>query len=143
MKTHISTGRYEPSSALYHSTFFTVEKKGGLLRIVHDLQPLNAVTIRDATLPPRIEDMIKSFARCAIFGLFDLKAGYNNRLLALASRDLTIFFVDRIGLLRLTVLPQGHTNSVAKFQQCTQHMIGPMSPEHAEVFIDDCAAKGP
>ena len=22
-------------------------------------------------------------------------------------------------------------------------MIGPMSPEHAEVFIDDCAAKGP
>ena len=78
MKTHISTGRYEPLSASYRSTFFAVEKKGGLLRIVHDLQPLNAVTIRDATLPPRVEDMIESFTGRAIFGLFDLKAGYNN-----------------------------------------------------------------
>ena len=143
MKTHISTGRYEPSSASYRSTFFAVEKKGGLLRIVHDLQPLNAVTIRDATLPPRVEDMIESFSGCAVFGLFDLKAGYDNRILAPASRDLTSFFVDGIGLLRLTVLPQGHTNSVAEFQRSTQHMIGPMSPECAEVFIDDCAAKGP
>ena len=40
-------------------------------------------------------------------------------------------------------MPQGHTNSVAEFQQCTQHMIGTMFPEKAEVFIDDCAAKGP
>src|SRR6266478_2034828 len=48
-----------------------------------------------------------------------------------------------MGLLRLTQLPQGHMNSVAEFQRCTQHMIGSMFPEKAEVFIDDCAAKGP
>ena len=48
-----------------------------------------------------------------------------------------------MGLLQLTRLPQGHTNSVAEFQQCTQHMIGLMYPEQAEVFIDDCAMKGP
>ncbi len=46
-------------------------------------------------------------------------------------------------MLRLTRLPQGHTNSVAEFQHCTQHMIGAMYPEKAEVFIDDCAIKGP
>ena len=46
MKTHMASGRYEPSSASYHSTFFAVEKKGGVLRVVHDLQPLNAMTIR-------------------------------------------------------------------------------------------------
>ncbi len=40
-------------------------------------------------------------------------------------------------------LPQGHTNSVVEFQQCTQHMIGSMYPKQAEVFIDDCAMKGP
>ena len=34
-------------------------------------------------------------------------------------------------------------NSVAEFQRCTQHMIGSMYPEKAEVFIDDCAIKGP
>ncbi len=48
-----------------------------------------------------------------------------------------------MGLLRLTQLPQGHTNSIAEFQWCMQHMIGPMYPERAEVFIDDCAIKGP
>src|SRR5260370_18429377 len=40
-------------------------------------------------------------------------------------------------------MPQGHTNSVAEFQCCTQHMIGTMYPDQAEVFIDDCAIKGP
>ncbi len=38
-----------------------VEKKGGALWIVHDLQPLNVVMIRDVTLPPRVDDMIESF----------------------------------------------------------------------------------
>ncbi len=51
MKEQMSSGKYEPSSASYRSTFFAVEKKGGALRVVHDLQPLNAVTVRDATLP--------------------------------------------------------------------------------------------
>ena len=46
-------------------------------------------------------------------------------------------------MLRLTCLPQGHTNSVAKFQRCTQHMISAMYPKKAEVFIDDCTVKGP
>src|SRR5260221_11303255 len=48
MKEQMSSGKYEPSSASYRSTFFAVEKKGGALRVVHDLQPLNAVTVRDA-----------------------------------------------------------------------------------------------
>ena len=52
MKEQMNSGKYEPLSALYHSTFFAVEKKGGALRVVRDLQPLNAVTVRDATLPP-------------------------------------------------------------------------------------------
>src|SRR5260221_5995384 len=51
--------------------------------------------------------------------------------------------MEGMGLLRLTQLPQGHTNSIAEFQWCMQHMIGPMYPEKAEVFIDDCAIKGP
>ena len=61
MKEQMRSGKYKPSSASYHSTFFAVEKKGGDLRVVHDLQPLNAVTVRDATLPPRVDNMIESF----------------------------------------------------------------------------------
>src|SRR5260221_14759882 len=51
--------------------------------------------------------------------------------------------MEGMGLLQLTWLPQGHMKSVAKFQRCSQHMIGSMYPEQSEVFIDDCAIKGP
>ncbi len=74
----MESGKYEPSCTSYRSTFFVVEKKGGALRIVHNLQPLNVVMIRDATLPPRVDDMIESFLGRAIYGLFDLKSGYDS-----------------------------------------------------------------
>ena len=78
-----------------------------------------------------------------IYGLFDLKSGYDSRILAPQSQDLTSFYMEGMGLLRLMQLPQGHTNSVAEFQQCSQHMIGAMYPDQAEVFINDCTVKGP
>ena len=101
MKEQMSSGKYELSSASYHSTFFAVEKKDGALCVVHDLQPLNAVTVRDATLPLRVDNMIESFAGRAMYGLFDLKSGYNSHILATVSRDLTSFFMEGMGLLRL------------------------------------------
>jgi len=38
-------GKYELSSSSYRSAIFAVEKKNGDLQLVHDLQPLNKVTI--------------------------------------------------------------------------------------------------
>src|SRR5260221_4845937 len=143
MKEQMSSRKYELSSTSYHSTFFAVEKKDRALHVIHDLRPLNAVTVRDATLPPQVDNMIESFAGRAMYGLFDLKSGYNSRILATVSQDLMSFFVEGMGLLRLMQLPQGHMNSVAEFQHCMQHMIGSMYLEEAEVFINDCAIKGP
>ena len=85
MKEQILSGKYKPASASYRSTFFTVEKKGGTLRVVHDLQPLNVVTVRDASLPPHVDNMIESFAGCVVYGLFDLKSGYDSHILATIS----------------------------------------------------------
>jgi hypothetical protein len=51
---------YEPSQSAYRSRIFVVEKKGGTYRLVHDLQKLNSVTIRDAGLPPRVDDLLRS-----------------------------------------------------------------------------------
>jgi hypothetical protein len=44
-------GKYEYSTASYRSRIFTVAKKSGLC-MVHDIQELNKVTIRDSALPP-------------------------------------------------------------------------------------------
>jgi hypothetical protein len=53
--------KYECSASSYRSAIFAVEKKSRFLRLVHNLQPLNGVTIRDASLPPRIDEMIEQF----------------------------------------------------------------------------------
>ncbi|THH15835.1 hypothetical protein EW146_g4707 [Bondarzewia mesenterica] len=46
IRTKITAGVYEPSNSSYHSRWFTVIKKDGSnLRLVHSLEPLNAVTI--------------------------------------------------------------------------------------------------
>ena len=54
-KEKIAAGVYEPSDASYRSCWFCVPKKNGSLRLVHDLQPLNAITIRNAAVPPFID----------------------------------------------------------------------------------------
>jgi hypothetical protein len=93
-------GKYEYSTASYHSRMFTVTKKIGL-RIIHDVQELNKVTIRDVALPPRVDDFAESHVGHTIYGLADLFSGYDGRTLAIASRPLTTFN-SLIGPSRLT-----------------------------------------
>ncbi|KAK4698135.1 hypothetical protein P7C70_g8102, partial [Phenoliferia sp. Uapishka_3] len=47
-KLRMEEGIYENSTSAYSGRWFVVAKKDGKYRIVHDLQPLNGVTIRDA-----------------------------------------------------------------------------------------------
>jgi len=126
-----SAGKYELCASSYRSAFFTVEKKGGLLRIVHDLQPLNRVTIRDASLPPRVDEMIEKFKGYAFYFITDLKSGYDAVVLAQESRDLTAFHAYDFGLMRLTSLPQGFTNSMSVFCCHTGHMMHALTIEMA------------
>ncbi len=72
---------YEHSDASYRSRWFCVKKKDGSLRLVHDLQPLNAIYV-----------------------------GYDHRTLDTSSRDLTTV-QSPVGSVRLTTLPQGWTGA--------------------------------
>ena len=62
LKHKMAAGVCEMCQLAYRSRWFCVLKKSGKLRIVHDLQPLNAVTIRDAGLPLIIDDFVEPFA---------------------------------------------------------------------------------
>jgi len=56
IKEKIKISVYELSNSYYWSKWFCVLKKDGKsLRIMHDLQPLNAVTIQDSGAPPILE----------------------------------------------------------------------------------------
>jgi hypothetical protein len=56
LKAKVETGVYEASESSYRCRWFCVLKKNGKLRIIHDLQLLNKVSIRDAGLLPILDD---------------------------------------------------------------------------------------
>ncbi|KAJ2974290.1 hypothetical protein NUW54_g11915 [Trametes sanguinea] len=62
LRGKLEAGVYERCQSSYRSKWFCVLKKNGKLRLVHDLQPLNAITIRDAGLPPSLDDFVEPFA---------------------------------------------------------------------------------
>lgn len=117
-------------------------KKSGEFRIVHDLQPLNAVTIKDSAIPPAVEEFVEDFAGRACYSLLDIFVGFDNRTLHLISRDLTSFMGLDGQMYRLCVLPQGGANCVPEFQACMVFILGPEIPTKAGVFVDDVGVKG-
>ena len=142
LREKIAAGVYEPSQASYRSRWFCVLKKNGDLRLVHDLQPLNKVSIRDAGVPPIIDNFVEPFAGYQCYTVFDLFSGYDARTVDPQSRDLTSFMTP-LGLLRITCIPQGYTNSPAEFQNCMTFILQDEIPHVANIFIDDLPIKGP
>jgi len=141
-KDKFAAGVYEHSDASYRSRWFCVKKKSGALRLVHDLQPLNAVTIRNSGVPPLTDQVIEAMAGHACYTMLDLFVGYDHRTLDIASRDLTTI-QSPIGAVRLTRLPQGWTNAGAIFHDDVTFILEAEIPQIAWPFMDDCSIKGP
>ena len=78
-KDKFAMGVYEHSDASYCSQWFCVKKKSGALRLVHDLQPLNAITIRNSGVPPIADQVIEAMAGRACYSMLDLFVGYDHR----------------------------------------------------------------
>ena len=94
-------------------------KKNGSLRFIQYLQPVNKITIRNSGVGPIVDEFAEAFAGCVIYSIGDLYSGYDQFQLAVESRDI-ITMRTPIGLVRMCMLPQGATNSVA-------HMINTMN----------------
>ena len=121
---------YELSAAAYRSRWFCVLKQDGkTLRLVHDLQPLNAVTIQDSLVAPFVEHLAESFGRYVVYGIMDLFARYDQCPLHVDSRDMTTFN-SPLGLHCLTTLPMGHTNAVQIYQADMTFILQDEIPRH-------------
>lgn len=143
IKHKLDSGVYEPSNSSYRSRWFCVVKKDGKkLRLVHSLEPLNAVTIAHSGLPPATEELAESFAGRSCGGTLDLFVGYDERLLATASRDMTTFSTP-YGALRLKTLPMGWTNSVPIFHDDVTTILKDEIPAFTRPYIDDVPVRGP
>ena len=142
LKEKIDAGVYEEAQSSYRSRWFCVKKKDGGLRIVHDLQKLNGVSIRDSGVPPILEEFVEAYAGRSIYTVLDMYWGFHARILDEDSRDMTAFQTP-LGVLRIVSLPMGYTNSPAEFQACMMFLLQDEVPEKAGVFIDGIPIKGP
>ena len=143
IKKKIDAGVYEPSNSSYRGKFFGVIKKDGKsIRLVHALEPLNAVTIAHSGIPPATEELANHFAGRACGGCLDLYSGYDARDLAEGSRDFTTFQTP-FGALRLVKLPMGWTNSVPIFHDDVTFILQDEIPHVTIPYIDDVPVRGP
>lgn len=142
LKEKMKAGVYERSQSSYRSRWFCVLKKNGNLRIVHDLQPLNAVSIRETGLPPILDDFVEPFAGRKCYTVFDLFWGFDARKVDPASRPMTAFLTP-LGLLQITSIPTGYTNSPSEFQASMTFVLQDEIPAKTNIFIDDVPIKGP
>ena len=112
-------------------------------RLINSAQRINAVTIRDASLPPAVEEFSEKFAVYLLVSLVDLFSGYDQCTLDPASRDITAFHTP-LGLMRMTTLPMGYTNAVQVFDRVMRKVLHEQILQgRCEPFIDDVAAKPP
>jgi hypothetical protein len=143
VRKKIAAGVYEQSNSSYRSRWFTVLRKGGdKLCIVHDLQPLNAVTIQDAGVPPYTEQLAENCGGRAAYSLLDLFVGYDERTLGVKSCDLTTFQMP-LGTFCLTSVPMGWSNSVPIFYADVTYTLQDEIPNVTIPFLDDAPIKGP
>jgi hypothetical protein len=142
LKSKIELGVLERCQSPYRSHWFCIMKKNGKLRLVYSLQKLNSITIRDAGLPPILDEFVEPFAGSQCYTVMDMCSGFDARKLHPKSRDLTAVSTP-LGLLRLTCLPQGFTNSPAEFQKCMLFILQDEIPDVANIFIDDLPIRGP
>jgi hypothetical protein len=141
IKSKISSGVYEALNPSYQSRWFCFTKKSGAVCIVHDLQQLNSITIKDAATMPYVELFAEQCAGRAIYSMMDLFVGFDHRALAEESRDITTFQTP-LGTFRLTVLPQGCSDSPAVFQNDVAFILQEET-EIAPNFQDDVNVLGP
>jgi hypothetical protein len=141
VKEKLDHGILELSQGPYRSRYFLVGKKvDGEWRFINDVQPLNRVTIRDSGMPPAVDEFSEDFAGYPIISAIDYFSGYYQISLDKRSRDLTAFLTD-LGLVRMTRLPQGWTNSVATFQRVIGKVHYRQIPDEARAFVDDVVLK--
>ena len=143
LKEKLAAGVYEYSSASYRSQWFCVTKKDGVsVRIVHDLQRLNSVTIADSATLPSPDAFSEEAAGRVCYGALDQYSSFDLQLIDEASRDYTTFQTD-YGTLRLVSLPMGYTNAVQIQHGNLCFLMKDEYPENASTFVDDINVLGP
>ena len=102
-----------------------------------DYRALNAITIKNCYLIPRITDLIELLSKASIFTKIDLRWGYNNVRIR-EGDEWKIVFITRQGLFEATVMYFGFSNTLATFQSMMNNILGDLiCIRLVMVYLDD------
>jgi hypothetical protein len=136
LQERLKHGILERSEGPYAARFFLVKKKNGKQRLIQDVRNLNAVTIKDAHIPPNLDDLVDRLSGYPIYTLLDAFSGYDQIPIDRTSRDLTAIGTP-LGTLRMTILPQGYTNSPAIYERIMSKILAEQKGKTVDNLLDD------
>ena len=131
----LKKGFIRPSTSPWGSPVLFVKKKDGTMRMCIDFRAVNALTVKNRTALPRIDELLDQI-KGSIFTSIDLRAGYNQIRMKEDSIPMTAF-KTRWGLFEYTVLPFGLCNAPATFQTLINDVFREYLDQWMVCFLDD------
>jgi hypothetical protein len=113
-----------------------VPKKDGTQRLCVDYRALNAVTIKNKYLLPRIDDLVDQLRQAKFFSKIDLRSGYHQMKIRPEDIHKTAF-VTRYGQYEYTVVSFGPMNAPAYFMNMMNKVFMDKLDKCVVIFIDD------
>ena len=113
-----------------------VRKKNGTFRFCIDHRKLNAITKKDRTPLPRIDDVHDRLAGSKFFTSLDFVSGYYHVPLEASSCEKTGFLTP-FGLFEWTRMTMGLCNAPATFQRLMNRVLGPLMYKFCLAYLDD------
>jgi hypothetical protein len=132
----LDKGYIRPSSSPWGCPALFMKKKNQSLRLCVDYRPLNAVTIKNKYLLPRIDILFDQLAGAKVFSKVDLCSGYHQ--IKIHPEDVPkTAFSTKYGLYEYLVMSFGLTNAPAHFMYLMNSVFMPESDKFVVVFIND------
>jgi hypothetical protein len=117
MQEFLQAGLISESHSPYAAPAILIKKTDGTHRFVVDYRKLNAITIKDSSPLPNMEDTLRKLgAGYHYFSKLDLKSGFYQIPIRDADKQKTAFSTP-FGLYQFNVLPMGLKNSPPTFQK--------------------------
>ncbi|CAF2007476.1 unnamed protein product [Rotaria magnacalcarata] len=132
----LKAGLISESHSPYAAPAMLVKKKDNSFRLVVDYKKLNAITIKDSSPLPNMEDTIFKLGKgFSYFSKLDLKSGFYQIPINQNDKEKTAF-ITPFGLYRFNVLPMGLRNSPPTFQKVMSDTLKSCR-SFSLVYLDD------